>query len=132
MLGQIHHLLSDHSRLVETVPSHQQDLVYSSLEKTELCEPVLVSDLALPHISLDREILTSTVKISQAGAVTAILYWFVQDFGWNLKLSTMESEEFRQAAVICQDEVAVSIGDSVTISCQLQSGLIDFKLQAEQ
>ena len=113
--------------------SHQQELFYSGLEKTELCLPLLVSELPLSSLSVDREILTSTATITQTGPVHAIVYWFVQDFGWNLKVSTLESEEFRQAAVLCQEEnITVMTGDTLTISTHLQSGLIDFKLQPSQ
>ena len=113
--------------------SHQQELLYSGLEKTELCQPLLVSEVPLSSLSLERETLTSTVTITQPGPVHAIVYWFVQDFGWNLKVSTLESEEFRQAAVLCQEEeLTVMTGDIVTISTHLQSGLIDFKLKPLQ
>ena len=112
--------------------SHQQELLYSGLEKTELCEPLLVCELPLASISLDRESLTTCVDITQSGDVHAILYWFVQDFGWNLKLSTLESEEFRQAAVLLQEKISVNTGDSVSLSTLLEAGLIDFNVQPPQ
>ena len=111
--------------------SHQQDLLYSSLHNTEeLSPPVLVTDLALSTFSLERQTLSQSVQISRAGKVSAVVYWFVQDFGWNLSLNTRDdSQQFRQAAVLCEQEIAVAPGDRLTLCCQLQSGLLDFRIK---
>ena len=109
---------------------HQQELLYSALQKTELTEPVLVTDLAVSTFSLERQDISQTVEISQAGKVSAVVYWFVQDFGWNLTVNTRDdSQQFRQAAVLCEQEIAVAPGDRLTLCCQLQSGLLDFRIK---
>ena len=107
---------------------HQQELLYSALQKTELTEPVLVTDLAVSTFSLERQDISQTVQISQAGEVSAVVYWFVQDFGWNLTVNTRESHQFKQSAVLCE-EITVAPGDRLTLSCQLESGLLDFKIK---
>ena len=109
--------------------SHQQDLLYSTLQKTELSPAVLVTDLAVSTFSLERREVSQTVEISQSGKVSAVVYWFVQDFGWELSVNTRDSQQFRQAAVLCQEEITVAPGDPLTLSCQLEAGLLDFKIQ---
>ena len=109
--------------------SHQQDLLYSSIQKTELSPAVLVTDLAVSTFSLERRVVSQTVEISQAGRLSAVVYWFVQDFGWDLSVNTRDSQQFRQAAVLCEEELTVTPGDRLTLCCQLESGLLDFKIK---
>ena len=109
--------------------SHQQDLLYSSIQKTELSPDVLVTDLSLSTFNLERRVVSQTVEISHAGSLSAVVYWFVQDFGWDLTVNTRDSQQFRQAAVLCEEEITVAPGDRLTVSCQLESGLLDFKIK---
>jgi len=59
--------------------------------------------------------------------VNALLYWFVQDFGWGLNLDSLKSSGYSQAAFLVK-ETMVQEGGSLPISCQFEKGLIQLSL----
>ena len=66
------------------------------------------------------------MSITNHGLVNGIAYWFVLDYGWNVKLSTLESEAYNQAMFVCK-EVKVEEGDKLRLRCQMERGLLDFQ-----
>ena len=81
--------------------SHQQDLCYSGLEHEQLTEPCLVRSLDLTCLELGRREVTVCLPVTRAGSVTALVYWWQLQYGWNLSISTRDSGAFRQAAFMC-------------------------------
>jgi len=106
--------------------THQQDINYQGLEKLELCNPLIVTTVELVNISLDRETFVSKCPVTAAGLGNGVVYWFVMDFGWNIKLSTLESEAYNQAMFVCKEQM-VEVGDELNIKCQTERGLLDFQ-----
>jgi len=106
--------------------SHQQEVSYKGMVKEELCSPTMATTMELASLSLDREVLVNSLNITKPGLANGIAYWFVQDFGWNVKLSTLESEAYHQAMFVCK-EVRVVEGDKLRLRCQMERGLLDFQ-----
>jgi len=105
--------------------THQQDLNYHTLNKKELSEAIHVRDIDLTSPDLSRQFSHTTVNITQSGQISAVIYWFVQDFGWNLHLSTLQSTSFSQCAVMCKEE-SVQQGQHVQLATQMENGLVYF------
>jgi len=106
--------------------SHQQEVSYKGMEKEELCSPTLVSTMELASLSLEREVLVNSLSITKSGLANGIAYWFALDYGWDVKLSTLESEAYNQAMFVCK-EVKVEEGDKLRVRCQMERGLLDFQ-----
>lgn len=106
--------------------AHQQEVRYKEMEKEELCNPTMVKRMELASLSLDREILVNSLDITTPGLANGVAYWFVLDYGWGVKLSTMDSEAYFQAIFICK-EVRVEMGDRLKVRFQMERGLLDFQ-----
>eukprot|EP00092_Neocalanus_flemingeri_P022801 GFUD01024725.1.p1 GENE.GFUD01024725.1~~GFUD01024725.1.p1 ORF type:complete len:464 (+),score=177.67 GFUD01024725.1:113-1393(+) len=133
-LAQRSHLVSNKQVLGFTIAdqinilavSHQQEINYMGLEKQELSTPTLVTTMELAHLSLEREVLVNSLPITNSGLANGVAYWFMLDYGWNIKLSTLESEAYSQAVFVCK-EVMVKEGDMLGVRCQMERGLLDFQ-----
>jgi len=106
--------------------AHQQEVNYKGLEKEELCKPTMVAAMELATLSLERKVLVNSQSITHRGVANGVAYWFVLDFGWDVKLNTLDSEAFNQAMFMCK-EVKVEEGDKLKVRCQMERGLLDFQ-----
>jgi hypothetical protein len=86
-----------------------------------------LATLDLTSLSLDRRVVTVPLAVTASGRVNAIVYWFVQQFGWDLQLSTMESHAFGQAAFLVA-ETGVEAGGELGITCHTERGLLQLGL----
>ena len=71
--------------------------------------------------------LVQSKDVTRNGTANGVAYWFILDYGWNIRLSTLESDAFHQAFFLCK-QINVNTGDTLKIRCQLESGLLDFQL----
>merc|ERR1719427_133277 len=110
-LAQRSHLVSNQPVLGFTIMdqinilavSHQQEVNYMEMEKEELCTPTMVTTMELANLSLEREELVNSLTMARSGLANGVAYWFVLDYGWNVKLSTLESEAYSQAVFVCKE-----------------------------
>ena len=106
--------------------AHQQEIRYKEMEKQELCTPTMVKSVELANVSLEREVLVNSLDITTSGQANGIAYWFVLDYGWGVRLSTLDSDAYYQAIFLCK-EVMVEEGDRLKVRFQMERGLIDFQ-----
>jgi len=106
--------------------AHQQEIRYKEMEKQELCAHTMVKSMELAAVSLDREILVNNLNITTSGSANGVAYWFVLDYGWGVKLSTLDSDAYYQAMFLCK-EVRVEEGDRLKVRFQMERGLLDFQ-----
>ena len=119
--------ISDHVNKLSV--THQQEVYYDGLVKTELSDPFHVTTLDLSNLELRRQEHSITVPIISEGKANCVVYWFVQDFGWNIMENTKESEEYKQAAFMCS-ELNVHAGDNIKLKFQSEKGLIDLQFKS--
>ena len=105
--------------------THIQDLDLRRIDKTELSEPVLLTTLSLSTI--DHQELSCPVAVTADGEAHCIVYWFVQDYGWNISDNTRDNELYNVAAFRCQP-CHVQSGQSLIVKLHVQSGLLDLSL----
>jgi len=137
-LAQRSHLVSNDPVLDFTIAdqmnilavAHQQEINYMGLEKVELSIPTMVTSLEMANISLERKELVNSLTLSRSGVANGLAYWFMMDYGWNIKLSTLESEAYNQAVFLCK-EVTVEEGDRLLVRCQMEGGIIDFQFDGK-
>jgi len=106
--------------------AHQQEIRYKEMEKQELCAHTLVKSMELASVSLEREILVNNLTITTSGRANGVAYWFVLDYGWGVKLSTLDSDAYYQAMFLCK-EVRVEEGERLKVRFQMERGLLDFQ-----
>jgi len=106
--------------------AHQQEIRYNEMEKQELCTPTMVKSIELMNVSHDREVLVNSLTITTSGMANGIAYWFVLDYGWGVKLSTLESDAYYQAMFLCK-QVQVEEGNRLRVRFQVERGLLDFQ-----
>lgn len=102
---------------------HHQDLTYHGMQRQELTAPCRLATLDLTSLDLDRRVVTVPLAVTNSGRVNAIVYWFVQQFGWDLQLSTMVSHAFGQAAFLVA-ETGVEVGGELGVICHTERGLL--------
>ena len=119
--------ISDHVNKLSV--THQQEVYYDGLAKTELSDPVHVTTFDLSNLELRRQEHSINVPITSEGKANCVVYWFVQDFGWNIMENTKESEEYKQAAFMCS-ELNVHAGDNIELKFQSEKGLIDLQFKS--
>jgi len=107
--------------------THLQDIQLKTLSKKELTEPVEISVVDLTRPDLSRRFRSTEVKVKQSGQAHAVVYWFVQQFGWGVQYSTLDDENMAQGAVMVT-ECQLLEGDSLTIHSQEEEGLLNFTL----
>ena len=71
--------------------------------------------------------INPSASVIKTGPVNALIYWFVQDFGWGLNLNTLESSGYSQAAFLVK-ETLVEKGSEMSVSCQFEKGLIQLSV----
>jgi len=104
--------------------THIQDLKFQSLEKIELSAETHLANIELTHLDNERTIKSENVGVTRGGVANAVIYWFVQDFGWGLTLDTRKSTSMSQAAFMCTP-TNVEQGGSIGIRWQVERGLLD-------
>ncbi len=72
-----------------------------------------------------------SIVATDAGHVTAVVYWFDLYLTPEKKLVTLDSSlHWRQAAVMQRSHVTVSTGTAVTVSAKCKNSCVDIKVTA--
>ena len=106
--------------------THIQDIDLRRIaDKTELSDPVLLTTLT--PSTIDHQELTCPVTATKDGEAHCIVYWFVQEYGWNISDNTRDSELYNVAAFRSKPQ-QIQSGQSLNVKLQVQSGLLDLSL----
>jgi len=106
---------------------HQQDLFYAGLDLQALCDPLHVTTLNLTNLNLERQEVSISVPITKSGAANCIVYWFIMDYGWNIKENSRESDQFKQAAFVFPAK-KLEEGNLFEVICQTENGLMELRV----
>ena len=105
---------------------HHQEVSHVNLGE-EMTDRFRVASFNLNNLSMERVTINASASVIKSGPVNALLYWFVQDFGWGLNLNTLESSGYSQAAFLVK-ETLVEEGGEMSVSCQFEKGLIQLNV----
>ena len=106
--------------------AHHQEVSHANIGE-EMTEAFRVTSFNLTNLSMERATINTSATVIKTGPVNALLYWFVQDFGWGLNLNTLESSGYSQAAFLVKETV-VEKESELSISCQFEKGLIQLSV----
>ena len=105
---------------------HHQEVSHVNLGE-EMTDRFRVASFNLNNLSMERATVNASACVIKTGHVNALLYWFVQDFGWGLNLNSLESSGYSQAAFLVK-ETLVEEGSEMSVSCQFEKGLIQLSV----
>ena len=106
---------------------HQQDLALATLEASKLTEPCRVTHLDLTNLDLDKRTELVNLSVTKTGKLNGLVYWWVEEFGWGLEVSSLEAGAWRQAAFLVQ-ETRVEEGREVEVRVTMERGLLELAL----
>ena len=106
--------------------AHHQEVSHVNIGE-EMTEAFRVTTFNLNNLSMERATINTSTSVIKTGPVNALIYWFVQDFGWGLNLNTWESLGYSQAAFLVK-ETLVEKGTEMSVSCQFEKGLIQLSV----
>ena len=106
--------------------SHHQEVSHVNIGE-EMTEAFKMTTFNLNNLGMERTNVNTSTTAIKTGHVNAILYWFVQDFGWGLTLNTLESSGYSQAAFLVKDTL-VQEGSQMSVNCQFEKGLIQLSV----
>ena len=106
--------------------AHHQEVSHANIGE-EMTEGFRVTTFNVNNLNMERATINTSTSVTKTGPVNALLYWFVQDFGWGLNLNTLESSGYSQAAFLVK-ETLVEKGGEMSVSCQFEKGLIQLSV----
>ncbi|KAG5286285.1 hypothetical protein AALO_G00013150 [Alosa alosa] len=115
-----------------TVPIHVF-LDLSTLECTYLSEPAELFTLDLMNTHNNYPAREIMVRVTASGRVTAIPFWYQihLDEEWSVSTFSQESH-WKQAAVVLQDPLCVTAGDTVRLTIQLHKSSLSINATKEE
>ena len=106
--------------------AHHQEVSHVNIGE-EMTDAFKMTTFNLNNLGMERANVNTSTTAIKTGHVNAVLYWFVQDFGWGLTLNTLESSGYSQAAFLVKDTL-VQEGSQMSVNCQFEKGLIQLSV----